>query len=261
MQLNDEQKIQEEQYNFPYHYLPSESGGQFGQHAYWSWGFRYLGGLRVARDLCFMENYGSLLDVGCGDGRFIADLYKDYPSIRLKGVDYSEKAVALAKAMNPGLDYAVADIFQDDLGGEKFDVVSLIEVIEHIPPKDLPDFIGCCLSFLKPGGRLVVTVPHKNKTVTDKHFQHFDSQMLRDLLNPQANIEEIKFFDVRNRLLQLWFRLLGGTGNRYLITWQPLLRSFYRFYLKNGLYTNKESYCGRIACMARGRSQVEYKDN
>ncbi len=244
-----EQEIQEEQYTYPYHYLPHLSNGAFHQHAYWSWGFRYLGGMHVAKALCDEESYCSLLDLGCGDGRFISELSREGTERRLMGVDYSERAIELAKALNPRLDYRVADITSEDVEEHKFDVVTLVEVIEHIPPDDLPRFVERAVSFLRPGGRLVLTVPHRNCPVSDKHFQHFDSQMLRNLLD--AHLDNLRFqpFDFFSRTLDLWFRLLGRTGKYFLITWQPLLDAFYNYYISRCVYGQDESKCGRIACV------------
>ena len=244
-----EQEILEEQYAYPYHYLPHSRNGAFHQHAYWSWGFRYLGGMHVAKALCDEVSYFSLLDLGCGDGRFISELSREGTERRLMGVDYSERAIELAKALNPGLDYRVADITSEDLEEHQFDVVTLVEVIEHIPPDDLPRFVERAVSFLRPGGRLVLTVPHRNSPVSDKHFQHFDSQMLRNLLD--AHLDNLRFqpFDFFSRTLDLWFRLLGRSGKYFLITWQPLLDAFYNYYISRCLYGQDESKCGRIACV------------
>lgn len=246
-----EQQIQEEQYCFPYHYLPQLRSGSFFQHAYWSWGFRYLGGMRVAKALCDAETYESLLDLGCGDGRFISELARAQPTVHAMGIDYSERAIALASALNPGLEYHAADILTDDLSGRQFDVVTMIEVIEHIPPLDLPRFLERAISFLKPGGRLVITVPHRNRPVSEKHFQHFDSAMLKKMLSPHLRDLQFQPFDFPSSVLNLWFRIIGRTGMYFLITWQPLLDAFYNYYIARCLYGDDESKCARIACVGR----------
>jgi SAM-dependent methyltransferase len=244
-----EQQIQEEQYTFPYHYLPRFGEGRFRQHEYWSWGYRYVAGMHVARNLCDEEEWSSLMDLGCGDGRFVSELSRDRSHRDIVGVDYSGRAIALARAMNPGLEYRAADILNDDLDGRQFDVVTLIEVIEHIPPRDLDAFIERAVGFLRPGGRLVLTVPHRNRPVGDKHFQHFDSSMLTTLLTGQ--VENLRFqpFDYFSRKVDIWFRLMGRTGRYFLITWPPLLDAFFRYYMRHCVYGEDESACSRIACV------------
>lgn len=253
---SSEQQIQEDQYVFPYHYLTAEKGGDFFQHAYWSWGFRYLGGIYLAQILCGEQEFQSLLDIGCGDGRFLAELAGENKNRRLKGVDYSQRAIGLAKALHPEIDYVSADITTDDFGGEKFDVITLIEVLEHIPPSKLAVFFERCASFLRPGGRMIITVPHKNKNLNEKHFQHFDSGLLKGIVEPHLEIIKYQFFDPRRRLINIWLRMLGGQGHYFLITWKPLTNLFYKFYMKYGLYSKLESNCGRIACVARKKNDV-----
>ena len=247
--MESEQRIQEEQYAFPYHYIPRRDQSGFVQHVHWSWGFRYLGGMQVAMELCDAQAYGSLLDLGCGDGRFLREVSIRKPDAELLGVDYSKRAIAMAKSLNPNLSYQAADVLIDNLEGRRFDVVTLIEVIEHIPPEYLEAFISKAVSFIRPGGRLVLTVPHKNARVNDKHFQHFDAAMLRGILDPHLDNLEFRSFDHSSRMLSIWFRFLGRTGKYFLITWKPLMDSFYRYYVKACLSHGDESNCMRIACV------------
>ncbi|MDJ0941610.1 MAG: class I SAM-dependent methyltransferase [Woeseiaceae bacterium] len=246
-----EQQIQEAQYRVPYHYLPKRGVGGFRQHDYWSWGFRYLGGMHVVQSLCDEDEWTSLLDLGCGDGRFLSDLGGRYPDRRLVGIDYSERAIALANALNEGVEYRAADIIRDDTGSERFDVVTLVEVLEHIPLDDVPAFVASAVDFVKPGGRLVLTVPHNNNPVSDKHFQHFDSGMLRVLFEQELEDLRLIPFDFFSRKTDIWFRLLGRTGKYFLVTWPPVLDAFYRHYIENDLFGGDESECSRIAMVGR----------
>ena len=248
--MKNEQIVQENEYQFPYHYIPVLENGSFRQHFYWSWGFRYLGGMRVARELCFQEHFESLLDLGCGDGRFLKEMRLHTAGQRLVGIDYSERAICLARALNPGTDYRCMNISKAELPDDRFDIVSLIEVIEHIPPDDLPEFISVAANLLQPNGRLVITVPHTNQVVGKKHFQHFNSASLKELLDP--HFSEIKFqpFDFPSRVLGLWFRFLGRSGKVFLVTWPPLLKKFHGYYIRNCLIGTDEKKCQRIACVA-----------
>ena len=45
--LHKQQRIQENEYEFPYHYVPRWDGSAFSTTRHWSWGHRYLGGLQV----------------------------------------------------------------------------------------------------------------------------------------------------------------------------------------------------------------------
>lgn len=251
--MQKEQELQEYQYDFPYHYLPQLIDGNFRQYEYWSWGFRYLGGLSVVESLIDEEPISSLLDIGCGDGRFVRELSKKGGAKRLVGIDYSARAIRLAKALNPEIDFRTVDIVNDDFDIELFDVVTLIEVIEHVPPESLNRFIERAVKLVRPGGRIIITVPHTNKALNPKHYQHFNSEKLRELLNPY--IVNLRFlpFDSMSRKVKFLFRLLGRTGKYFLVTWQPFLNAFYTYYVKHHLYLPSEERSGRIACVGSPR--------
>ncbi len=78
------------------------------------------------------------LDIGCGSH---SDLSAFRPKLRTVGIDAFPMAIELAKAKNLHDDYLVADILREDAhsilervnNGNKFDVVSLYGVIEHVP--------------------------------------------------------------------------------------------------------------------------------
>lgn len=114
IKINDKKNIiQENQYEYPYHYIPSLKNGNFSHVQYWSWGLHYLGGLHIVLKQLENLSFNSLLDIGCGDGRFLRAAAEFYPNVKLLGVDRSERAICLAKAMNPEINYETFDIFQD----------------------------------------------------------------------------------------------------------------------------------------------------
>jgi 2-polyprenyl-3-methyl-5-hydroxy-6-metoxy-1,4-benzoquinol methylase len=256
-ELNPIQLVQEEQYSFPYHYIPDCSNDSFSQVKHWSWGHHYLGGIEVVMNLCDEKQWGSLLDIGCGDGRFISELHKKKSNKVLTGYDYSERAINMAKALNPQIDYKQINILDDDQNHDnlrQYDVVTLIEVVEHINPIDLPKFIEKAMRYIKPGGRLILTVPHLNKVISNKHFQHFNSVTLEKLLGGHFADLKMSFIDKNSRILQLFLNLLGGKGNKYIITEPKLNNLFYKFYRNKYLYCKNENECGRIAVVAANES-------
>ena len=111
---NKPQIIQEDEYSFPYHYIPEISDKGFSQIKHWSWGYRYLGGLRVVIDQLNKISFNSLLDIGCGEGRFLREVSQHYPEKTFVGLDYSTKAINLAKAFNPQLDYRCLNILKEE---------------------------------------------------------------------------------------------------------------------------------------------------
>ncbi|AMY10071.1 putative S-adenosylmethionine-dependent methyltransferase [Luteitalea pratensis] len=65
-------------------------------------------------------------------------------------------AVALAHARGVPVRCAFLGDIKDGLG--RFDVVLLVDVIEHVP--DAPAMLRDCLDVLGPGGRIIVSVPN-----------------------------------------------------------------------------------------------------
>lgn len=95
----------------------------------------------------------SVLDIGCGKGTLLEALSKEVNS-KLYGVDVYE-----TKSKPKDWSYKSADItkalpYQDN----KFDLVVLGEVIEHLPD---PDFVLSEINrILKSGGLLIVSTPN-----------------------------------------------------------------------------------------------------
>lgn len=249
-ELDNTQQVQERQYAFPYHYIPEMDGG-FRPVRYWSWGFRYLGGITMALEAVERTPFSSLLDVGCGDGRFLREIRRRHSNVNLLGVDYSQRAIALARAFNPDIAYQTADITAAPLT-QNYDVITLIEVLEHIPPEDVPSFLTAISRNLSDGGRFIMTVPHANKKVSAKHYQHFTIKTLRETLQPHfKQIDIMPFDDIRSIALKVLFRLLGGAGGTYVITHRKLTDGFFHLYRRRYLRLNDERRAGRLLAICR----------
>jgi 2-polyprenyl-3-methyl-5-hydroxy-6-metoxy-1,4-benzoquinol methylase len=241
------QQIQEEQYVFPYHYVPSLQDGNFRLHVFWSWGLNYLSSTEFLLELLQSEEFNSLADVGCGDGRFLRELSQVFPNKSLCGVDFSDRAINLAKALNPALDFRCLDITQEHQLGH-FDVVTSIEVIEHIPQHELDSFISSMANLQQPGGRLILTAPHSNMGLQKKHFQHFSRDSLERALCHYYTIERYLFFDKRSRRVRYLRALLK---NRFaVLNYQPLLNWVYKTYKRQGFHCT-ETDCNRVGAVAR----------
>jgi 2-polyprenyl-3-methyl-5-hydroxy-6-metoxy-1,4-benzoquinol methylase len=250
--LDKEQQIQEAIYTYPYHYIAQCQNGRFSQVQYWPWGFIYLGVIDVVYDQLKRLSFDSLIDVGCGDGRFLREMAKRYPNVKLLGIDYSERAIQFAKSMNPSLNFKTSNIISEPLR-DRFDVATSIEVLEHIPPEQVPCFLEAIANILHQDGSFVLTVPHTNKKVPAKHYQHFTSNHLRELLEP--HFRDIVFvpFDRKSTVILFLRLIIGGKGTHFLVTERRLLYWFYQLYTKRYLYAHEEGKCGRIAAISRRR--------
>ncbi len=236
-----EQKIQDEDYSFPYHYVPQYQPG-FTQTYTFTWGLYYISALEFVLKKVVECHPSIVADIGTGDGRLVRELSSVIPDVRIVGVDYSERAINLARALNPGLEFINLDIISEKLD-EKFDVITLVEVFEHIPLEQANQFAASLPDLLNKNGRLLVTVPHKNIPVSRKHFQHFSYETLRNYFDEYFDVEEVVFLDKRSRWVDLIRKVLY---NQHLILnhWGVKNR-IYKFYKRHFLVCN-ESDCGRI---------------
>jgi len=247
--FNKTNVTQESQYVFPYHYIPQYEGGYFSQHLYWSWGIQYLGGIQLVLNLLREQEFDSLLDIGCGDGRFISEINRQYSDKCLLGVDYSERAINMAKALNPELRYKCINICGNNEEIGLFDIVTLIEVLEHIPVNDADYFVAAISRYLKSNGILIITVPHKNKALQPKHYQHFDVQSLSRMLGGTFKIESFIYFDKASYLFTAIKKIL--LENRFFILNNSfLLNSVFKYY-KRHFFICEENVCGRICVTAK----------
>jgi trans-aconitate 2-methyltransferase len=117
----------------------------------------------------------SVLDAGCGDGRFTAWLAAHFPAAEVTGIDSEADLVAGARSRHPGLDLHVGEIGTSALDGREFDLIVCTDVLEHIP--DDAAAFGWFADRLAPGGRLVLHVPSNDQ----RHFRSISEALRREV--------------------------------------------------------------------------------
>uniref|UniRef100_A0A7V5XG15 Class I SAM-dependent methyltransferase n=1 Tax=Thermodesulfobacterium geofontis TaxID=1295609 RepID=A0A7V5XG15_9BACT len=106
---------------------------------------------------------GRLLDVGCGDGRFIK--HAKEAGFEVWGIDFDKKSVENVKR-NLGLDTVFAMNLEEfyeyaKAKNLKFDVITFFEVLEH---QDKPrEFLEMVKGLLKEGGYIAGSVPNRER--------------------------------------------------------------------------------------------------
>lgn len=96
-----------------------------------------------------------VLDVGCGDGRFLAAMAR--MGWDVEGVETDPAAAALARRRTGG------PVHETDLetrapSRDDFDLISLLHVLEHVP--DPRATLGAARRLLRPGGTLLLALPN-----------------------------------------------------------------------------------------------------
>jgi 2-polyprenyl-3-methyl-5-hydroxy-6-metoxy-1,4-benzoquinol methylase len=152
---------------------------------------------------------GRLLDVGCGDGAFLARAKS--VGFETWGMDLDKNSVQAAKA-NYGLEnisHTPLEAFVGDCKakGVTFDVITFFEVLEH---QDRPsEFVDQALSILKPEGVIAGSVPNGRRflAAVDRrvssgdlpphHFLWFSKETLGTLL-AKKNLTSIMIYPSGN---------------------------------------------------------------
>lgn len=105
--------------------------------------------------LPFIKSRDSVLEIGCGSGRFS----KKLKTKKYVGLEYSENAKEIAA--QDGIDIRNESLAYHAMSLKKpYDVVVSFQVLEHV--SDPKGFIMSALSCLKPGGLFILTVPSED---------------------------------------------------------------------------------------------------
>ncbi len=152
------------------------------------------------------------LDVGCGVGILVSAASE--MGIYAQGVEPSKKLADNAK--NNGLNVFHGTLDTLNFNNSSFDIVSLIDVIEHVDNPN--EIIAQCVRLLKPGGRLLISTPDSQSIfakilksnwwhVRVAHVGYFNKQNLNSLLLNHS-IQPVKWFRPR------WYFEIGYLYNR-----------------------------------------------
>lgn len=246
--MDEAQRHQEDQYNFPYHHIP-QWGKRFTQARSMRWGYEYASYMEFLIDL-LRDDVGTknILDIGCGDGRLVHEVQKKLPHTDIAGVDYSAQAIAFARAFTPEATFYVGDITNEDFLKEKYDTLTVIETLEHIPPETIDQFVIGLHNLVEDSGQLVLTVPSINIPVSPKHYQHFSLETLQDTLLPHFTIEKHFFLNRVSILERMIKRILN---NRFFIlNHYRILNALFQLYKRHLLVASSQDG-GRICVVCR----------
>ena len=187
--------------------------------------------LQVLRQNCPANGWGSILDVGCGDG-LLFDRLMEFGDV--EGIEASREIVDPA---NPQFQKIHIGPFDDSFRpGKQYSLILLLDVLEHIP--DPGAALRRCESLLKPGGSLVVTVPAfnvvwTNHDVLNHHMTRYRKATLFPLLQKAGfKIEDSAYwfqwtFPVKlaQRFTEKLFRLRPASPKTPLLAINRALRS------------------------------------
>jgi len=98
------------------------------------------------------------------------------------GIDLNREKIQAARNYYPEITFRKSDIRDLGADDEAFDTVVIAEVLEHVEEESGAAMLATAWRLLKPGGRLVVSVPNENYVPHANHVREFTRSSLRDLL-------------------------------------------------------------------------------
>lgn len=103
------------------------------------------------------SDFGTLLDIGCGDGKFVSEARRR--GVAAWGVDFDEKSIAVAKIRGGENFFSTSVESLPQSAPCKYDGVSIFEVLEHQASPG--EFVSSLKPLLSPTGLLVGSVPNR----------------------------------------------------------------------------------------------------
>lgn len=168
----------------------------------------------------------SILDVGCGDGRFLKCVARYLHHKKLVGID-----TALPQCVDSlsNLSLLNGDVVDFSLG-EEFDIVFSDNVLEHLAPADLDIHLASVTRHLRKGGKFILIMPNRlfgpwdtSRIVDDSHTNKVSA--MAGHLNESTYSEMLPIL-----------RNAGLANFKTLLQFMPLMRFHHRFPILNSFH-------------------------
>ena len=137
----------------------------------------------------------TLIDVGCGSGGFLKRAREALELRRAYGVDLSETMVR--RAREAGVEADAKNLCEVE---ERFDAATAVfDVLNYLPPEELPGFLDCVADVLVPGGLFVAdvnTLVGFEEVAEGSLVRRFDDRLLaiESAWEPPRLVTEIDYF-------------------------------------------------------------------
>ncbi len=155
-----------------------------------------------------------ILNLGCGNGAF--EYLTAKAAREIVGVEVKDEDLFAAKnecAHLKNVNFVEANILEDNFPETSCDVVTMFDVIEHIPKGTEPEVLKKIYKMLKYNGKVVISTPLENKTkffdpawyLKPRHRHYTKEHLVELLVDAGFQIEKIYtrggFFEMASMFL------------------------------------------------------------
>ncbi|MBF0205962.1 MAG: class I SAM-dependent methyltransferase [Oligoflexia bacterium] len=182
------------------------------------------------------ERANNLLDVGCGPGAFLQILASQRKDMTAIGVDIAPLQIEFAQKVVSvqffgRVNFKCMNVDQLEFPEKSFDVVTCLEVIEHIHPEKVLKMLKNIKKILKTGGIIIITTPNYNsfwpliERIVEKishvqyqkqHINRYTTSKLKDVVKTVGmEISEMKTFFVIAPFVAAISFFLGNLFHRW----------------------------------------------
>lgn len=186
----------------------------------------------------FSSPQGALLDVGAGTGDFLLCAKKG--GWQIQGIEPNLKARKLAEEKGV---YLREDI--DEITNQKFDVITLWHVLEHVP--DLKNYIVTLKGLLKENGTLIVAVPN---------YESYDAKYYKEFWAAYDVPRHLWHFSIRS------ISILFSKENMKVVKILPMVfDSYYVSLLSEKYKTGKMNYVNALFVASMSNLKAKFSKN
>ncbi|MBI4854085.1 MAG: class I SAM-dependent methyltransferase [Acidobacteria bacterium] len=162
---------------------------------------RTMGLARVSKVLGILQGLSpiNLLDIGSGRGTFLWPMLDTFPDLLVTSIDQDPIRVNDIQAVNKGgvtnLEAKNLDVTELDFKNKSFDVITMLEVLEHIPraQEALTQIVRVAKRFV------IISVPSKEDN-NPEHLHLFNQERLKSMFEI-AGTTQVRFEYVLNHII------------------------------------------------------------
>lgn len=259
-------------YNKEYYYTSCGNYDKFSdsKNQKFAWAYR--------RALDLAENIGEnskVLDISCGRGEVLH--LCALKNALVYGIDYSPDAVEIAKdyiRKFPGekekVQIKVMNCTSLDFPDNFFSHVFMLDIVEHLEPKDLQKSLNEAKRVLKPGGKLIIHT-NPNRLQIDYGFKYYTRhvnylinklfnknlwtkmEQIRTPLDQTLHINEQTYFSLKNNLRSVFenYKVWLEFSSKHMPFWWKLSRSVTTLYPISLVFPFNQFFCNWLWAVAK----------